>query len=422
MKISFLFSLPVIGMFMSVLPAVAAGPVSRFETCAVTLNPSTLAIPDVGGSFGVLVNTDPACAWSTTNTNAFVALNAASGIGTGTLLFSVAPNQTSSTRTAFLIVNGVSLVLNQSAPGGTGCGFNLSATTFTPDQSGANGSITLNTAVPTCPWTASVTANWLQLYPSSGSGPAVINYRVAPNFTSQPRTATAVIGGLTATFTQIGSSASQNDRFVSLMYFNFFGRLPSVSELAFHTSNLNGGLARQDFIVSLFNSDEFNNAGRFLAGLYSGLLNRDAEYAGWLFQRTALVTGLAQPTQFVDNFLSSPEFLLKYGSLLNDDFVRLLYRNVLLREPAQSEVNYQSTALSFGTLRVTLAAAFLNSTEFRIGRGPRLSAFLLYAVLLMRDPSAFDLTFRAQQVQSGVALNNLIYEFISGPEFLSLFQ
>jgi hypothetical protein len=148
-----------------------------------------------------------------------------------------------------------------------------------------------------------------------------------------------------------------------------------------------------------------------------GLLVRDAEYGGWLFQRTALTTGGGTQLNFVTAFLNSAEYKLKFGNPSNDEFVRLLYRHILLREPSPSEVQFQSNALAGGTSRADMANNFLNSNEFRTGTDTRLTVFLLYAALLQRDPSADDRTFWTAQINSGTPLINVISAFVGSPEF-----
>ncbi len=61
------------------------------------------------------------------------------------------------------------------------------------------------------------------------------------------------------------------------------GEWPSPSEIAFQVQN-GFGAGRSGLASAFLNSEEFNIGGRFSAGLYVGLLNRDAEFGGWLFQ------------------------------------------------------------------------------------------------------------------------------------------
>lgn len=100
--------------------------------------------------------------------------------------------------------------------------------------------------------------------------------------------------------------------------------------------------------------------------------------------------------------------------------MRLLYRHILLREASDAEVAFQSNALTAGTTRTQLATNFLNTVEFRNGTGPRLTAFLLYSTLLLRDASAGDLAARVGQLQAGMPVQTLVSEFLNTPEFNTL--
>jgi len=170
------------------------------------------------------------------------------------------------------------------------------------------------------------------------------------------------------------------------MYFGFLGRLPTAAELSAQLAALQGGsLSWTGLAVGLFNSTEFNNAGRFISGLYVGILGRDAEYAGWLFQRSAFLAGQVNQAQLAANFLNSLEYQMKYGTPTDNAYVLLLYQNVLRRTPSQAELNAQLALLSSGTSRAQLAMNFLTSAEFQQNSGPKLTAFLQYACLLVRD-------------------------------------
>jgi hypothetical protein len=297
----------------------------------------------------------------------------------------------------------------------------VSAPLLTAPATGLNGSVTLNASAPNCRWTGVSNRSWAEIYPLSGSGTAAISYTIYPNFGTSQRNATFNVGGQTFTVTQAAGIGTPDERFVAQMYFNFFGRLASPSEIAFHVGTLNS-ISRADLIMNFMNSDEFNNGGRFIAGLYVGLLARNAEYGGWLFQRNALSTAVVNPFQLVTNFMDGAEWKLRFGAPNNQDFVRLLYRYVLLREASQAEVDFQAGALTGGVTRVQLATAFLNTAEFRQGTGARLTAFLLYALLLQRDPTVTEMNIRVAQLSSGTPIRTIVQEIISAPEFGALLQ
>ncbi len=284
---------------------------------------------------------------------------------------------------------------------------------FDPGRTSA--ALTLETIGAACPWQASSSSTWVQVFPVSGSNSATIRFTVFPNFSVAQRTATLTIGGQTFTVTQAAGTGTAMQRYVRLLYFNFFGRMPSSAEVAFQS---NAGLSREQLALNFFNSNEFNAGGRFVAGLYVGLMNRDAEYGGWLFQRDALSVGLTTPDALVYNFLQSDEFVLRNGPLDLPSLVRLLYRQILLREPGAAEVDFQVTAIETARQdRVTLARAFLTSAEFRLGTGPRLTAFLAYAALLQREP-----TLQEMQSAQNKSLSQLIADLLASTEFVTAIQ
>ncbi len=259
------------------------------------------------------------------------------------------------------------------------------------------------------------------MFPTSGStaAPQTVQLYITPNFRTVSRAGLLAFGsdiGAVA-LTQTGSSASEAARFVGRTYFAAFGRNGSAEEVAFQVANaLDKGVSRAELLINFLNSTEFNTGGRYVAGLYVGLLGRDAEFGGWLFQRNAMMGGQINAEQLVSNFLGSPEWKLRFGTPSDADFVKLLYRQILLREPTSAEVAFQASALP-ATGRTTMASTFLSSAEFRIGTGPRLLGFLLYAALLGRDPSPEEMNDSVARQRSGTPFQTLVQDIVDGFEF-----
>lgn len=131
-------------------------------------------------------------------------------------------------------------------------------------------------------------------------------------------------------------------------------------------------------------STEFHETARFAAGLYIGLLDRDPEVEGWRFQRDSMRAGIVDGVTIVAAFLNSPEYRARWGTPSDSEFIRLLYRYILLREATEPEVAGHVATLA--TLsRTTVAYNFLHTPEYFLRIGPRLSAFMLGAVLRQRD-------------------------------------
>lgn len=389
--------------------------------CAYSLSTNVISSPANGSTPVITVTAALGCLWGAASNTAWITINSGSaGNGTGPVVLNIAANS-GVARSGTVTIAGQTVTITQAAGNVSLCGFSLSPSTDFPLSANyppSSGSLSLTVSARLCQWSATSSASWLQVFPITGSGNAMLYYTVYPNYGTMQRTAAITAGGQSFTITQAGSPGAYNDRFVGQMYFNFFGN-PSSSEVAFHVGRLNAGLARADLVMNFLNSAEFNNAGRYVAGLYVGILDRNAEYRGWLFQRNALVRGQVNQLQLVSNFISSEEFRAKFCCLR---FVQLMYENVLLRPPSQAEVDYQERALASGTSRAQLASNFLNSNEFRTGTGPRLTAFLLYATLLQRDPSTQELVYRGGQIQSGVPVRNLVDEMLNSQEFSNLLQ
>jgi hypothetical protein len=378
--------------------------------CKYKVN-SVIAAATAPGTY-VSVEAPAGCYWSPKTAAPWITVPESPLQGTGFLLLALTANM-GPTRTGSVTVGGQVLTVTQL---GSACSFDVKSVPSSVPSSGGSGSINVSTGAPDCPWIASSADLWAQVYPLAASTSTVVSYTFFPNYSTTSRRTTLRLAGRDFSVSQEGASGSANQRFVGQMYFNFFGRLPSSSEVAFHVGTLSS-IARADLIMNFMNSAEFNTGGRFIAGLYAGLLNRNAEYSGWLFQRNAIATGVVKPNQLVQNFIDSVEWRLKFGAPDNPEFVRLLYRYILLREPSSGEVSLQTGALLSGITRVQLATNFLNSNEFRQGTGPRLTAFLVYALLLQRDPTEFEMALRVAQIGGSAPVKSIVDEIIASDQF-----
>ena len=391
----------------------------------VTFVPSSILVGSAGssGSFQLLAS-PPGTSWSlSSDSPAWLTIAPpASGTGNATVFYTYATNP-GPARTGVITAGGdtpASFTVFQS--GTSGCGFTVAPTgPIAVGATGASGSLVFTASNAGCTWTAASSAPWAQVFPLSGTGTRNITYTIFPNYTTAARSATFTIGGITVTFNQAAAAGNNNRRFIGQMYFNFFGRIPSTAEVDFMESALNGGLPRPDFVMNFFNSAEFNGAGRFIAGLYVGILNRNAEYGGWLFIRNALSTGTVPKSQLVTNFIDSDEFKLNNPSLTNRQFAALMYKQILLRDGTAAELDWMQGLLDTAALtRVQMAANFLDSAEFRLGTGPRLTTFLLYACLLLRDASAGEFAALETLLKGGSAPRTEAEKILASAEFTAL--
>jgi len=83
--------------------------------CSTTLNPQTQAVPVLGGSFTVSVNTQIGCDWQAVESLSWVTVTSGtSGTGTGTVGYTVAPN-VAGARSGTVAIGGQTLTINQAA-------------------------------------------------------------------------------------------------------------------------------------------------------------------------------------------------------------------------------------------------------------------------------------------------------------------
>ncbi|HYP13378.1 MAG TPA: DUF4214 domain-containing protein [Bryobacteraceae bacterium] len=336
--------------------------------------------------------------------------------------FRAAPNTTSQARVGHLRANGLRYkVVQRPASAMDLCStWTASPGSLRLPAAGGDGQLQLTPATSTCRWYTETDADWAQIFPLSGTGPVTLRYSVFPNFNTFERTTNVVGGpGADTEVVQEANALPYSERLVEQIYFNFLGRIPSQPERLLQAGEINRGVPPAELMARFYDTPEFNSISRFIAGLYVGLLGRDAELSGWHFQRNALLRNIVTQQSIVDNFLNSAEFTSKYGTLDNAGFIRLLYNQILLRQPSQAEVDFHAGTIVGGLSRVQVATNFLNSPEFRSGAGPRLTAFLLLGTVLGRDGLSSEVASLRNQISSGTPIRQILDNMVAQREFLA---
>jgi hypothetical protein len=146
------------------------------------------------------------------------------------------------------------------------------------------------------------------------------------------------------------------------------------------------------------------------------VLGRDPDYAGWRFYFDSIRSG--QPRiNVVLAFIASQEFQTTYGSLNNQQFVQLVYQNVLGRQPDANGLIYWLTQLQSGMSRAQMMESFFLSDEYRARARTRQLANLCYLGFLGRTPDAAGRAFWTAQLDAGLSDLDLVNLFIASPEF-----
>jgi uncharacterized repeat protein (TIGR02543 family) len=215
------------------------------------------------------------------------------------------------------------------------------------------------------------------------------------------------------------ASAITTATFVRQLYRDLLDREPDAAGLAYWSGQLDYGvLTRAQLAAQFFTSAEFASSGLYIVKLYLGVLQRDPDYGGWFYWFNALHSG-TPASAVVQNFVSSQEFVQRYGTLSNTDFVTLVYQNLLGRAPDQAGLQYFVGLLNGGATQGQIFDQFVQSAEFGARVAPRANANLLYLGLLRRTAEPGGLAYWTSSLAAGNPLASGVGAFIGSPEYLS---
>ncbi|MCJ7874855.1 DUF4214 domain-containing protein [Phaeobacter sp. J2-8] len=177
--------------------------------------------------------------------------------------------------------------------------------------------------------------------------------------------------------------ALNNTEFVTLLYNNVLDREPDTAGLNAWVTRISEGSSREQIVIGFAQSPEFKtiteaestayaNAffgwkqGDYLDDifrLYQATLDRTPDQKGLEAWTSRLMDGQAYTT-IAEGFTNSTEFQNIYGALDSEEFVRLLYQNVLDREPDLAGLTNWTRAIDEGGSREAVVRGFAQSSEF----------------------------------------------------------
>ena len=165
--------------------------------CTFAVSPLGASVSDGGGAETVSVLTSAGCVWGASSNASWLSVTGeASGSGSGTVTYSVAPNASTQSRLGGLTIAGQIVTVIQA---GASCSFSVSPTSMSVEAEGATGSAAV-TAPSGCNWTAVSNASWLTFTgETSGSGNGTVAYAVAANTASSTRMGALMIAGRSVT-------------------------------------------------------------------------------------------------------------------------------------------------------------------------------------------------------------------------------
>jgi len=218
--------------------------------------------------------------------------------------------------------------------------------------------ITFNT--PTNPWIATFSGLQLNyLWAVNGAGTEfdlsdVKNNKLDTNYSINYIQACAVNPGPAM------PPFNSRNALIDQQYRDFFGRKATASELTYWAGT--GYTANQ--IINWFVDQDASKRGP-LVRLYKAYYKRWPDAGGYDYWIRKMKSGTTL-TKVSDSFATSSEFKNTYGSLSNEQFVILVYNNVLDRAPDTAGYNYWVKKLNDKKIsRGGVMLQFSESSEFK---------------------------------------------------------
>ncbi len=206
------------------------------------------------------------------------------------------------------------------------------------------------------------------------------------------------------------------EEFVTQQYQDFLARDPDPGGLAFWAQRLRSGVNPADLVQQLVAAPEFGDSVAPVVRLYKAHFRRSPDFEGLQFW-AGWVRGGSSLNDVSAQFALSSEFVRTYGSLSDGEFVDLVYRNVLGREPDSGGRAYWLDRLATGFSRGAMMVSFSESIENVAATAGEVRATMLYLGMLRRTPEAGGLAFWADYLDQGRPYGGAIAGFLVSDEY-----
>ncbi len=182
------------------------------KICGYSVSPASQSFTASGGTGVVSITAGPdACDWTAVSNDPWITITSAStGIGNGSINYSVPEKLSAGSRTGTITIAGEIFTVTQE---GTllvpPCTFSITPTNQAFAFAGSTGSVAVTATPGSCDWSAVSSASWITVTSgSTGTGNGSVGYSISENTSVLPRTATITIAEQTFTVTQEGTPLS----------------------------------------------------------------------------------------------------------------------------------------------------------------------------------------------------------------------
>ncbi len=210
--------------------------------------------------------------------------------------------------------------------------------------------------------------------------------------------------------------------FVRQQYRDVLRREGDAGGIDYWTGQLQGNaINRESIIYNMLYSPEVVQRVAPVVRLYLAYFQRAPDRDGldyWVGQYSAGVS-IGQISQ---QFATSPEFVATYGSKTNREFVQLVYRNILERQPDAAGFTFWLGELDAGRqTRGSLMAVFSESAEFVTKTLAKVKVTQLYVAMMQRGPDAEGFAYWVARLASGSSDMSLLLAFYGSIEYRDRF-
>ncbi len=147
---------------------------------------------------------------------------------------------------------------------------------------------------------------------------------------------------------------------------------------------------KAEVIRKLVQSTETQSLQAPIVRLYLSCLDRMPDYEGFDYYVQQLSTGEQALDDIAEEMAGSDEFGIRYGTVDNGAFVRLLYQHIFQRSPEPATLQYWTSQLNSGASRAYVLLSLSENPENVYAREREVDEFIAAARLLREAPGQLD--------------------------------
>jgi hypothetical protein len=152
--------------------------------------------------------------------------------------------------------------------------------------------------------------------------------------------------------------------------------------------------------------------------LYRAFLQRTPDAGGLRYWVGRKRSGTWSITRMADQFATSSEFIRKYGTLTNRQFVTRIYTDVLERTADTAGVDYWTRQLDLRRkTRGQVMVGFSESSEYQRKQAENTDVAVASVFLLGRAPSATEVTDWVTRQKAGTPHRTLVFELLDSSAY-----